>query len=95
MVNLQTGLSNLNTTVEDIDVCKLNIFPMDLKKLNDVVSKEVVKKAKLNTLNAKLNKLEKEIFDTTTLLHVNQYNATTKFFLKMEILRITYLTLVI
>ena len=81
MVNVPTGLSNLKTTVEDIDVCKLNIFPIYLKKLSDVVSKEIVKKAKLNTLNAKPNNLEKEILDATTLLHINQYNTTTIFFL--------------
>ena len=46
-----------------------------LKKLSDVVYNEVVKNAKLNTLKAKVNKLDKKIPDATTLIYINQYNT--------------------
>ena len=35
---------------------------VDLKKLSDVVSKEVVKNTKLNTLSTRVNDLEKKCF---------------------------------
>ena len=42
------GLDNLKIEVEDLDVDKLKTFPVDLKELSDVVSKEVVKNSKFN-----------------------------------------------
>ena len=42
------GLDNLKIEVEDLDVNKLKTFPVDLKELGDVVSKEVVKNSKFN-----------------------------------------------
>ena len=39
---------------------KLNNVPVDLKKIIDAVSKEVVKKTKFNKLNMKVNILEKK-----------------------------------
>ena len=65
----------LKTKVGDLDVGKLKIVPVDLKKLSDVVNNEVVKKTKFNTLKTKLNNLEKKIHDATTLTHINQYNT--------------------
>ena len=50
-----------------------------MKKLGDLVDKRFVKKTKLNTLNTKINSLEKKISDATTLIHINQYNRLTKF----------------
>ena len=40
---------------------------LDLKKISDVVSKEVVKIRKFSKLNPKLNNLEKKILDAPTL----------------------------
>ena len=36
---------------------------------------EVVKKTKFSTLKTKANKIDKEIPDATTLIHINQYNT--------------------
>ena len=65
LVNFATSLNNLKTKIGHLDVGKLMTVPVDLKKISDVVSKEVVKNTKLNTLNTKVNELEKK-----TLLHL-------------------------
>ena len=46
-----------------------------LKKLSDVVDDEVVKNTKFNTLETKVDNLDKEISDVTTLIDINQYNT--------------------
>ena len=58
-----------------------------MKKSNAVVDNEVAKNAKFNTLKRKVNNLEKKITDTTTLIHINQYNID-KYYLekRMEML---------
>ena len=58
-----------------------------MKKSNAVVDNEVTKNAKFNTLKRKVNNLEKKITDTTTLIHINQYNID-KYYLekRMEML---------
>ena len=48
MVNVPSGLNDLKTKVDDLHVDKLKTVPVDLKKLNDVVSKEVVHNTKVN-----------------------------------------------
>ena len=55
LVNFSNGLNNLKAKVNDLDVDKLKFIPIDLKKLIVVVSKEVVKKKKFNTVNTKVN----------------------------------------
>ena len=75
LVNVPTSLNNLKAKVDDLDVGKLKTMPVDLKKLSDVIDNEVVKNAKFNTLNTKVNNLEKKIPDATTLIHINQYNT--------------------
>ena len=40
-----------------------------------MAANEVVKNTKCNTLMTKVNSLEKEIPDATTLIHINQYNT--------------------
>ena len=47
-------MNNLKTKVVNLDVGKLKTFPIDLKKLSDVVSKNVVKNTEFNTLNTKV-----------------------------------------
>ena len=59
MVNVTTGLNNLKTKVDDLDVDQLKSLPTKLKKLGDVVSKEVVKKIVNSKLNTKVNALKK------------------------------------
>ena len=58
-----------------------------MKKSNAVVDNEVAKNTKFNTLKTKVNNLEKKITDTTTLIHINQYNID-KYYLekRMEML---------
>ena len=61
MVNVATSLNNLGTKVDDLDIGKLKTVSVDLKKLGDVVDKEVVKNTKFNALKTKVIKLEKKI----------------------------------
>ena len=44
-------------------------IPIDLKKSSNVVSKEVVKSTKSNTLKTNINNLEKKIPDVSTIFH--------------------------
>lgn len=71
MFNVETTLNNLKTKLDDLDIVKLKIVPMDLKKLSDVVSKEFAKNTKFNKLNTKVNILEDKVSDTTTLIGTN------------------------
>ena len=66
---------NLKTKVEDLDVDKLKTVSVNLKKLSDAVSKNVVKKTKCKKINLKVNNLVNEIPDTSTSIHINQYNV--------------------
>ena len=75
LINVPISLNNLKTKVDDLDFGKLKIVSVDLKKLDYVVANEVVKNTKFNTLNTKVNSLEKRISDETTLIHINQYNT--------------------
>ena len=75
LVNVPTSLNNLKTNVDYLGVSKLKTFPVDLKKLSDVVHDEVVKNTKFDILKTKVNNLEKRIPDETTLIHINQYNT--------------------
>ena len=63
------------TKVDDLDVSKSKTVSVDLKKISNLVDNEVVKNTKLNTLKTKVNNLDKKIPDTTTLIHINQYNT--------------------
>ena len=75
MVNVSTSLKNSEKKVNDLDFVKLKIVPVDLKKVSDVVDNDVVKNTKFNTLETKVNNLEKKIPDATTLTHIIQYNT--------------------
>ena len=75
LINASTGLNNLKTKVDDLDIDKLNIVLVDLKKLSDVVSKEIVKKTVYNKLNTKVDYSENKISDATTLIYINQCNT--------------------
>ena len=75
LVNVPTSFNNLKTKVDDLDVGGLKTAPIDLKKLSDVVSKEVVENTEFNSLNTKVNNLEKKTPDATNLIHINQYKS--------------------
>ena len=75
LLNVPTSLNNLKSKVNDQVVGNLKTALIDLKKLSDIVCKEVVKNAEFNTLNTKVNNLEKKVSDATTLIHINQYNT--------------------
>ena len=75
LTNVPTNLNNLKTKVDDLDVGRLKTFPVDLRKLIDVVDNEVLKNTNFNTLKTKVNDLEKKIFDETTLIHIDQYST--------------------
>ena len=57
-VPIVSGVNNLKIKLDDLDVGKLKAVSVDLKKISDVVSKEIVKRTVYNKLNAKLNNLE-------------------------------------
>ena len=58
LVNGPIGLTDLKTKEADLDLGNIKTVPVDLKKLRDAVSKEVVKNTKFNKLNAKEYKEE-------------------------------------
>ena len=68
-------MNNLYTKVNDLDIVNLKTVPVNLIKLSDVVDNEVVKNSKFNTLNTKVNGLEKKIYDATSIVYINQYNT--------------------
>ena len=75
VMNVPNSLNNLKTKVDDADVGKLRSVSVDLEKLSDIVDNELVigflKKRKFNTLKTKVNNLEKNIFETNTLIDIN------------------------
>ena len=72
LVNLSISFK---TKVDALDVGKLKAFPVDLKKLSDVVDNQVVKNKKFKALKTKVNKLDKKILDATNFIQINQYNT--------------------
>ena len=60
LTRFPTSLNNLKTKIDDLDIGKLKTVPVNLKKVSDVVDNEVVKNTKFNTLNSKVNNLEKK-----------------------------------
>ena len=90
-VNVPTSLNSLKIKVDDLDVVKLKTVPVDFKKLSHLVDNEVIKNTKFNTLETKVNNLEKKILEATTLIHINQYNTDKQILeKKMEMLIIKY-----
>ena len=55
-------MNNLKTKVDDLVVDKLKTVPINLKKLSDVVSKEVEKNTKLNMLKSKSKLIRQKNF---------------------------------
>ena len=55
---LKTNLANLKTEVDKLDIDKLTPVPVNLSKLSDVVTNDVVKKTVYNKLPAKVNSID-------------------------------------
>ena len=88
-------LVRIKTKVDDLDVDKLKAVPVDLKKIEDVVIKNVVKKTMYVKLNTKVNDLEKKTSDAA-LFYINQYNIDKQNLEKeLKMLIKKYLSLVI
>ena len=62
LVNVLISLNNLETEVVDLDVGKLKVVPINLKKWRDVVKNEVVKNTKYNTQTDKRKRIRQENF---------------------------------
>ena len=75
LVNVPTSLNDPKPKVYDLDVGELKAVPIDLNKLSEVVSKEVVKNPNFNKLKTKVNKLDQKILDATIITHMNQDNT--------------------
>ena len=75
LFNVTSSLDNLKAKVEDLNVGKLKTIPLDLKKLSDAMGNEVVTNVRFNPLKTKVNSLEKNIPDASTLIYINQYNT--------------------
>ena len=54
LVNVPTSFNNLKTKVDDLDVGKLKVVLVDMKKLSDEVDKQFDRNTKFNTINTKL-----------------------------------------
>ena len=90
LTNVLTSLNYLKTKVDDLDVTKLKNVSVYLKNLSDLIDNEVDKNTKLNTLKTKVNNLEKNITEATTLIHINQYNTDKKIEKKLKMLMKKY-----
>ena len=55
---LKTNLASLKTEVDKLDIDKLVPVPIDLSKLSDVVTNDVVKKTAYDKLVAKVNNID-------------------------------------
>ena len=73
LFNVVTSLNNLKAKVDDLHLGKFKTVLVDVTMLSDVVDNKVVKNIKFNKLKTKVNNLEKNIPDATTLIHINQY----------------------
>ena len=75
LVNGPISLNNWKRKRDDLDAGKLKTLPVDLKKLNDVVDKEIVKNTKPNRQKTKVNRFDKKIPELTTSISMNQYQT--------------------
>ena len=62
LVNVLISLNNLETEVVDLDVGKLKVVPINLKKWGDVVKNEVAKNTKYNLQTDKRKRIRQKNF---------------------------------
>ena len=67
---LKTGLANLKTEVDKLDIDKLVPVPVDFSKLSDVVKNDGIKKTVYHQLVAKVNNI-----DTRNFVLITNYNT--------------------
>ena len=67
---LKTNLANLKTEVDQLDIDKLVLVPVDSSKLSDVVKNDVVKKNVYDKLVTKVNNM-----DTSGFVLKTKYDA--------------------
>ena len=67
---LKTNLANLKTEVDELDIDKLVLVPLDLSKLSKVVKNDVVKKTVYDKLVTKVNNI-----DTSDFLLKTKYST--------------------
>ena len=67
---LKTNLANLKTEVDKLDIDRLATVPLDLSKLSNVVTNDVIKKTVYDKLVAKVNNI-----DTSGLVKKTDYNT--------------------
>ena len=76
MVNFPIALKVPGTKVDDLDVLSWKpLLKIGKNDVNDVVSKEVVKKTLYKRLNEKKNNLENKIPDASRFIQTNLYNT--------------------
>ena len=69
-------MSDLKTKVDDLDLGKSNVIPVDSRKVGEVVDNEVVRNTNISTPKTKINNLEKkQIPDETSLIDSNKCNT--------------------
>ena len=77
MVNVPTSFSHLKTKVDDLDIGKSEVIPVNLKKVSEVVDNEVVRNTNISTPKAKINNLEKKkIPEENSLIDSNKCNTS-------------------
>ena len=59
---LKLDLTSLKTEVDQLDIDKLTIGPVDLSKLSDAVKNDVVKKTEYNKLVTKVDNIDTSKF---------------------------------
>ena len=97
LVKVQTGWNNLKTKA-NLDVGKSKSVSVDLKKLSDTVTKELIKRTVYNMLNTNVNNLEKnntKIVDVESKIPDTRRFATTALLDKKLVkLRMKFLMLI-
>ena len=63
---LKSNLASLKTEVDELDIDKLTLVPIDLAKLRNVVKNDVVKKTEYDKLVNKVNGIDNTIFVSRT-----------------------------
>ena len=63
---IKSNLASLKTEVDELDIDKLALVPVDLSKLSDVVKNDVVKRAEYDKLVIKVDNIDTTGFDLKT-----------------------------
>ena len=75
---LKTNLANLKTEVDKLDIGKLVIVPVDLSKLINAVTNEIIKKTECNRLVGKVNNIGTSDFVLKTNYAADKFKLENK-----------------